>query len=45
MHTDIEGWVVKPLDPMRLYRAVAAVLGGGTYYDESYRPPTIPAAQ
>jgi DNA-binding response OmpR family regulator len=37
-----EGWVVKPLDPMRLSRAIHAVLGGGRYEDESYRPPTVP---
>lgn len=36
-----EGWVVKPLDPLRLRRAVAVLLDGGTYHDESYRP--VPA--
>ncbi len=36
-----EGWVVKPLDPIRLRRAVAALLDGGTYYDESYQPLSI----
>ena len=47
-----EGWVVKPLDPIRLRRAVTALLDGGTYYDESYRPlsvvrrpPSPPAAE
>jgi len=40
-----EGWVVKPLDPIRLRRAIAALLDGGTYYDESYQPlSVIPAA-
>jgi DNA-binding response OmpR family regulator len=39
-----EGWIVKPLDPMRLTRAVRAVLGGGTYHDDSYLPPTVPLA-
>lgn len=33
-----EGWVVKPLDPIRLRKAVNALLEGGTYHDESYRP-------
>ena len=33
-----EGWVVKPLDPMRLRKAVRELLAGGTYHDESYRP-------
>lgn len=26
-----EGWLIKPLDPLRLRRAVAAVLAGGVY--------------
>ncbi len=26
-----EGWIVKPLDPLRLRRAVKAILAGGTY--------------
>ena len=38
-----EGWVVKPLDPMRLSRAIQTVLAGGQYEDEAYRPPTVPA--
>lgn len=33
-----EGWVVKPLDPVRLRRAIQAVLAGGTYQDSSYQP-------
>ncbi len=33
-----DGWVIKPLDPMRLRKAVKALLDGGTYYDESYVP-------
>jgi len=33
-----EGWLVKPLDPIRIRRAVTALLEGGTYYDESYQP-------
>ncbi|HTW99739.1 MAG TPA: response regulator [Acidimicrobiales bacterium] len=37
-----EGWLVKPLDPLRLRRAAKALLDGGTYEDESYRPvPTL----
>lgn len=36
-----EGWLVKPLDPIRLRRAVAALLDGGTYEDESYRPVPV----
>ncbi len=36
-----EGWVVKPLDPFRLERAIASLLAGGTYEDPAYRPPTV----
>lgn len=36
-----EGWVVKPLDPIRLRRAVASLLDGGTYHDGSYQPLSI----
>ena len=38
-----EGWLVKPLDPIRLRRATAALLAGGTYYDESYAPLSVVA--
>jgi DNA-binding response OmpR family regulator len=33
-----EGWLVKPLDPLRLRRAATALLDGETYMDESYQP-------
>lgn len=36
-----EGWVVKPLDPIRLRRAVTSLLDGGTYHDESFRPLSV----
>ena len=36
-----EGWVVKPLDPMRIRRAARALLDGDTYHDETFRP--VPA--
>ncbi len=36
-----EGWVVKPLDPIRLRAAIQAVLGGGTYEDTSYQPSPV----
>ncbi len=26
-----DGWLVKPLDPLRIRRAVRAVIGGGTF--------------
>ena len=40
--SDAEGWVVKPLDPMRVGRAMKALLAGGTYEDSAYRPITVP---
>lgn len=36
-----EGWLVKPLDPIRLRRAVTSLLDGGTFYDESYQPLSV----
>jgi DNA-binding response OmpR family regulator len=39
-----EGWLVKPLDPIRLRKAIRALLAGGTYHDESYRPQTVAGA-
>jgi DNA-binding response OmpR family regulator len=39
-----EGWLVKPLDPVRLRRAVEALLAGEPYHDESFRPTTVPAS-
>jgi DNA-binding response OmpR family regulator len=37
-----EGFLVKPLDPMRVARAIRALLDGGTYEDAAYRPVTVP---
>ena len=34
-----EGWILKPLDPIRLRKAVDALLSGGTYHDQAYKPP------
>ncbi len=39
--SNAEGWVVKPLDPIRLGRAIRTLLEGGTYEDAAYRPPTV----
>ena len=36
-----EGWIVKPLDPLRLRRAVAALLNDGTFADESFSPVPV----
>lgn len=39
-----EGFLVKPLDPIRLRHAATALLEGGTYRDESFRPITVARA-
>jgi DNA-binding response OmpR family regulator len=36
-----EGWLVKPLDPIRTRRAVAALLSGETFHDESFQPVPV----
>ena len=36
-----EGWLVKPLDPLRLRRAVTALLNDGTFADASYSPVPV----
>ena len=36
-----EGWLVKPLDPIRLRRAVQALLDDGTFYDDSFTPVPV----
>ena len=36
-----EGWLVKPLDPLRLRRAVQALLDDGTFYDDSFTPVPV----
>ena len=36
-----EGWLVKPLDPMRIRKAVTALLAGGTYHDDAHTPSPI----
>ena len=39
-----DGWLIKPLDPLRIKRAVAAVLAGGTYV-EGVSVPTSNVAE
>jgi DNA-binding NarL/FixJ family response regulator len=39
--SDAEGWLVKPLDPLRLRRAVSALLDGGTFADDSFTPVPV----
>ena len=36
-----EGWLVKPLDPMRIRKAVTALLAGRTYHDDAHTPSPI----
>jgi DNA-binding response OmpR family regulator len=43
--TGAEGWIVKPLDPIRLRRATTLLVDGGTFHDESFQPvPVLSAA-
>ena len=36
-----EGWIIKPLDPIRLRKAVTALLAGGTWHDASFTPEPL----
>ncbi len=36
-----EGWLVKPIDPLRLRRAVNALLNDGTFADDSFTPVPV----
>jgi len=36
-----EGWLVKPLDPIRIRRATTALLAGKNYHDESFQPVPV----
>lgn len=38
-----EGWLVKPLNSIRLRRAAQALLDGGTFHDDSLRPLPLPS--
>lgn len=37
----VDGWLVKPLDPLRVRRALRAVLAGETFHDTSYAPVPV----
>ncbi len=39
--TGVAGWLVKPLDPLRIRAGVQALLAGATYYDATFTP--VPA--
>lgn len=43
--SEADGFLVKPLDPIRLRRAIRTILEGGTYEDPSYRPAESAAAR
>lgn len=36
-----EGWLIKPLDPIRLRSAVSALLAGGIWHDASFTPQPV----
>jgi DNA-binding response OmpR family regulator len=36
-----EGWIIKPLDPIRLRKAVSALLAGQTWHDASFTPKPV----
>jgi DNA-binding response OmpR family regulator len=36
-----EGWLVKPLDSLRLRKAITNLLAGGRYEDDAFRPVTV----
>lgn len=38
---DADGWVVKPVDAIRLRRAMTELLAGRTFHDDAFKPPTI----
>ena len=39
--SEAEGWLVKPLDPIRIRKAVTALLDGGTFHDQAHLPSPI----
>jgi DNA-binding NarL/FixJ family response regulator len=39
--TGVAGWLLKPLDSLRISAAVQALLAGGTFYDDTFSP--VPA--
>lgn len=36
-----DGWLIKPLDPIRLRRAIKTLLSGQPFHDESFKPVTV----
>ena len=40
-----EGWIIKPIDPLRLRRAAATIMAGGNYHDATGQPAVLDAAR
>lgn len=40
-----DGWIMKPLDPIRLAKAAKLLLAGGDYHDDTGRPPDARPAE
>jgi hypothetical protein len=38
---DVDGWLVKPLSPIKLRKAVTDLLAGRPYRDDSYLPSPV----
>ena len=39
--SDVDGWLVKPMSPLKLRKAVAELLGGRPYRDTSFAPNPV----
>lgn len=39
--SDVQGWLVKPIDPIKLRKSARALLDGGTWFDDSYTPQPV----
>ena len=39
--SEADGWLVKPLDPLRLRKAVHTLLSGGTFHDQAFKPQPV----
>ena len=44
-HAGADGWVMKPVDPLRLSEAIARLLAGERYEDDAQVPPTVPVPE
>jgi DNA-binding NarL/FixJ family response regulator len=36
-----EGWLIKPLNSLRVRKAITTVINGGRFEDDAYRPVTV----